>query len=464
MNDGTGPKAPAAGFRVRAQPMVKDEQAELWRPVNTHHVDPLSIVTLELCNELYDIVAHRIADSKEILRCTITPDIEYHEPTQSFHHWSTAKGSQRHGLTFSNCTAATKFRQRIQSIVGKFPPTSADITTDRCEKADNPGAKPIMKVSQRPPKRPEKPLSLLSSEEEPPETPPPRLPVRTVTPPTQFSHSRLLSTHSVDAEPQPITPLLPPRLVSNLNSHPVQRSLSTMAASSAVAAHKPRQVLIIKQDRSSLSRAASQQAMASTVARLQGKYSDYRDYELTPLPKREIRDACVGASCDSSSSAASSMCANDSVPLNTKPIPLPTKGKQLQNPSCAKGKEMPCREKLLCEVCDERFYESENVKGACRQRRGDSDRLTEACTCTPALNCCLRKCTADSNGRYSPAWQSVKVVEGRKCRRRTLFVLLAIIFPCILCYKPCQQCNKRGKKRNCWGAKHIPVRSKESLT
>lgn len=56
--------AQIAGFRVKAQPMVKDEQAELWRPVNTQHIDPLSNVTLQWHNNSYEVVAHRIADDK----------------------------------------------------------------------------------------------------------------------------------------------------------------------------------------------------------------------------------------------------------------------------------------------------------------------------------------------------------------------------------------------------------------
>ena len=44
--------------------MVKDEQSNLWRRANSQHVDPLSMVTIEVCDGQHVIVAHRIADSK----------------------------------------------------------------------------------------------------------------------------------------------------------------------------------------------------------------------------------------------------------------------------------------------------------------------------------------------------------------------------------------------------------------
>lgn len=54
----------APGLRVKAQPMVRDEQAGLWGRLKNQHLDTLSIVTIELCEGQYAIVAHSIADSK----------------------------------------------------------------------------------------------------------------------------------------------------------------------------------------------------------------------------------------------------------------------------------------------------------------------------------------------------------------------------------------------------------------
>lgn len=207
------------------------------------------------------------------------------------------------------------------------------------------------------------------------------------------------------------------------------------------------------------------QGGAASAALMADRYTDYREdvYEMAatiskpPPRKREPERG-------SASSTVSSVSKSDSVNSAGEAITLPTKSRRPRGSwCCVKRQTISGRhsgERLLCEVCDDWFYERDNVKGACRRRRGDSDRVLEACTCTPLLNCCLRRCTADADGRYSPAWQPNQVSKEKRCCRRTLFVLLGIVFPCIWCYKLCRVCHRQGKKDHCWGSKHIPVKVK----
>lgn len=204
----------------------------------------------------------------------------------------------------------------------------------------------------------------------------------------------------------------------------------------------------------------------TTTSRLPGDYGDYRDEypeHLSPSIKQRPLSYKHHAS---KSDLAATLKDNGK---SDEDIALPTRRRrQASKLCCFKSNSPQCKpivvkgDKLLCEACDQWFFENENFKGACKtDRRTRSDHVVEVVTCTRALNCCLKRCTSDSDGRYNRAWQDeqqcIPQSAESRCRRRALFVLLCCLLPCILCYKPCKACQSRGKRDHCWGARHIPV-------
>ena len=212
-----------------------------------------------------------------------------------------------------------------------------------------------------------------------------------------------------------------------------------------------------------------------------GEYGDYRDgypEHLDPSVKKKSASAALSV-LDSnkdtdkpdtiSSSSVSNSSKSEHIALPTR-TPRPLKllccfTSSSSSSSTARGQRSRHRsgsrgEKATCQACDKWYYDDENMKGVCASQRTSCDRVVEVCTCTPALNCCLKRCTADSNGQYNPAWhddtQRVPTTPERECRRRTVCTLLSCLLPCILCHEPCKACLERGKQKHYWGAKHIP--------
>ncbi|KAF6026459.1 SPRED3 [Bugula neritina] len=157
-----------AFVKVKAQPMVIDEQAALWVPIKCKHGDPMSIINVEFVGLEHYIVACRLFDRMEILRCPITADLVYNEANGLFHHWSTptshttGSGVERHGLTFINLTNATRFRDRVLDIRDMLcdirdanPPLQTD--TERSEESSGVGDSLNMKCSAQTESAPELP-------------------------------------------------------------------------------------------------------------------------------------------------------------------------------------------------------------------------------------------------------------------------------------------------------------------
>jgi len=295
----------------------------------------------------------------------------------------------------------------------------------------------------------------------------------------------------------------------NHQQHNITHSHNPPPTTLTITTHRTQNTQHLNQHSPSNRAVMVQKAVRTTTKNIPGEYGDYRDeYQehLSPSLKKKTAQKSVGTDSTkllSSTADDDAVKKSDSLSLHTtssscksesEQIVLPTRRRRPLKVSsllcCFTGSSSssdpapspsppppPPRldngqrqaaglngeRHVLCQACDQWFYESCNVKGSCASQRTSIDKVVKVCTCTPALNSCLKRCTTDSRGQYNRAHmdenQQVPETPERQCRRKTVITVLSCLLPCILCHKPCKACLDQGKQEHYWGAKHIPDNS-----